>query len=117
VQKTLKSIESCKLSSELRRHYRQQPNEDTTTAASASVDTNEVLSILEAKTNELKKALQTRPASTSNFHFSRDIQKKLERQLRWFSSRYSSFFKAVFPFPYFLGLRRDFLIFRKSLKF
>jgi hypothetical protein len=74
-KKTLKNIESCKLSIELRRHYRQQPNEDTTTAASASVDTNEVLSILEAKTNELKKALQTRPASTSNLSFSRKTGK------------------------------------------
>lgn len=44
---------------ELRRHYRQQqqPAEDTLTS---TMDTSEVISILEAKTNELKKALQTR---------------------------------------------------------
>ncbi len=111
-------IESCKLSSELRRHYRQQPNEDTTTTATASVDTNEVLSILEAKTNELKKALQTRPASTSNLNFSRNIQQKIGKATALvFISIFIFFLKLYFSFSYFLGLRRDFLIFRKSLKF
>ena len=54
-------------STELRRHYRQQqqqqqlqPIEDN----SSNLDTTEVISILETKTNELKKALQIRHAAS-----------------------------------------------------
>ncbi len=51
---------------ELRRHYRhqqqQQPAVDDSTNNAANMDTCEVINILEAKTNELKKVLQTRSA-------------------------------------------------------
>jgi hypothetical protein len=66
------NVKSC-FPPELRRHYRQQqhqqPLEDT------SLDTTEVISILETKTNELKKALQSRQRQINKINFMEYVNK------------------------------------------
>jgi hypothetical protein len=62
----MKILDLVVASVELRRHYRHQQQQqqavDDASNNAANMDTCEVINILEAKTNELKKVLQTRSA-------------------------------------------------------